>query len=226
MHPQYFFANKQEPSLPYYQTLEVLKFENVVEYKICSLAFKLYNNPLTVPAIFHNFLIPTTTVHSYNTRNSAKLIFYRPQVQVRTNIDKFTFKYSASVMWETVPLALKKAKTFNKLTIVIVYLYFCLVAAAVVVNYDDVLSFLSVFACCCSFGCLYVSFFPFAKLVLFRFLSWFSISLTCSIYIHVTFFCTQSQALQIFSTIFQLSSVSFLCLLKSRWWSTRKPLLL
>ena len=29
-------------------------------------------------------------------------------------IGKFTFKYSASVMWETVPLALKKAKTFNK----------------------------------------------------------------------------------------------------------------
>ena len=56
-------------------------------------------------------------------------------------------------------------------------------------------SFLSVFACCCyscccSFVCLYVPFFPFAKLVLFRFLSWFSISLTCSIYIHVTFFWT------------------------------------
>ena len=46
--------------------------------------------------------------------------------------------------------------------------------------------------CCCLFVCLYVcsffSFFPFAKLVRFRFLSWFSISLTCSIYIHVIFF--------------------------------------
>ena len=75
---------------------------------------KFYNNPSTVPAIFDNFLTPTTTVHSYNTRNSAKLNFYRPQV--RTNIGKFTFnyKYSASVMWEAVPLALKKANTFNK----------------------------------------------------------------------------------------------------------------
>ena len=108
----FFFANKQEPSLPYYQILEVLKFENVVKFKICSLAFKLYNNPSTVPAIFHNFLTPTTTVHSYNTRNSTKLNFYRPQV--RTNIGKFTFKYSASVMWEAVPLALKKANTINK----------------------------------------------------------------------------------------------------------------
>ena len=90
----------------------VLEFENVVKFKISSLAFKLCNNPSTVPAIFHNFLTLTTTVHSYNTRNSAKLNFYPPQV--RTNIGKFTFKYSASVMWEAIPLALKKANTFNK----------------------------------------------------------------------------------------------------------------
>ena len=32
-----------------------------------------------------------------------------------TNIGKFTFKYSASVIWETVPMALKKTKTFNRL---------------------------------------------------------------------------------------------------------------
>ena len=102
----YFFCKQTRAFLPYYQILEVLKFENVDKFKTCSLAFKLYNNPSTVPAIFHNFLTPTTTVHSYNTRNSTKLNFYRPQV--RTNIGKFTFKYSASVMWEAVPLALKK----------------------------------------------------------------------------------------------------------------------
>ena len=34
-----FFANKPEPSLPHYQILEVLKFENVVKFKICTLAF-------------------------------------------------------------------------------------------------------------------------------------------------------------------------------------------
>ena len=107
-----FFAKKEEPSLPYYQILEILKLENIVKFKICSLAFKLYNNPSTVPAIFRNFLTPTSTVHSYNTRNSAKLNFYRPQV--RTNIGKFTFKYSATVMWETVPLAIKKANTLKE----------------------------------------------------------------------------------------------------------------
>ena len=78
----------------------------------CGNHVKLYNNPSTVPAIFHNFLRPTTTVLSYNTRSSTELNFYRPQV--RSNVGKFTFKYSASVMWEIVPLALKKANTFNK----------------------------------------------------------------------------------------------------------------
>ena len=83
-----------------------------------------------------------------------------------------------------------------KITIIIVYLYFCLVAAAVVVNYDYVLFFsfcfcLLLLLLLLLFVCLFVcSFFPFAKLVLFRFLSWFS-SLTCPIYIHATsFFCT------------------------------------
>ena len=52
----------------------------------------------------------------------------------------------------------------------IVYLYFCLVAAAVVVDYDDVLFFSFCF-CLLLFVCLYVPFFPFAKLVLFKFLS-------------------------------------------------------
>ena len=50
-----------------------------------------------------------TCVVYTNTRNSANLNFYLPQV--RTNICKFTFKISASDMWEAVPLALKKAKT-------------------------------------------------------------------------------------------------------------------
>ena len=40
----------------------------------------------------------------------------------------------------------------------------------------------------CSF--FFFFFFPFAKLVLYRFLTWFSISLICLSYIHVIFFCT------------------------------------
>ena len=67
----------------------------------------------------------------------------------------------------------------------------------------SLLLLLPMMMCCCCFFfflflrvvvaavCLYVLFSPFAKLVLFRFRAWVSISLTCSIYIHVIFFfCT------------------------------------
>ena len=42
----------------------------------------------------------------------------------------------------------------------------------------------------CLFFCMFVFSSPFAKLVLYRFRAWFSISLTCLSYIHVIFFCT------------------------------------
>ena len=67
------------------------------------------------------------------------------------------------------------------------------VIAAVV---DDVSFFSFVFVCrcyccCCLFVCMFLLIFPpFAKLVLYRFLTWFSISLICLSYIHVIFFCT------------------------------------
>ena len=58
------------------------------------------------------------------------------------------------------------------------------VVAAVVAADDDVLFFSF-----CLFVCMFPFFSLFAKLVLFRFLAWFSISLTCLIYIHVISFC-------------------------------------
>ena len=92
----FFFFCKQTES-PLSHTSKSLK--NFVKFKIYSFAHKLTSNPSTVPAVLRNVLTPTTTVHSYNTRNSAQLNFYRPKV--RTNIlGKFTFKYSDSVMWK------------------------------------------------------------------------------------------------------------------------------
>ena len=61
------------------------------------------------------------------------------------------------------------------------FLFVLLVAVAVI---DVCLSV------CPLFLFLFCFVFPFTKLLLFRFLAWFSISLTCSIYIHVIFFCT------------------------------------
>ena len=105
------FANKKESASQYFQLLGILKFENIVKLKIGLLAHKLFMNPTTVPFVFNDFLLPVTNVHNYNTRNAARYNFYRPQI--RTNYGKFTFKYSASVLWESIPTCLKKISTTN-----------------------------------------------------------------------------------------------------------------
>ena len=67
-------------------------------------------NPTTVRSIFNDFLLPVTNVHNYNScTNAARCNFYRPQI--RTKYGKFTFKYSASVLWEGIPTFLKKIST-------------------------------------------------------------------------------------------------------------------
>ena len=106
-----FYASNRESASPYYQLLHILKFDNIVRFKICSLTYKLYYQPSKVPSIFHNLLTPVTAIHTYNTRNAANLNFYRPKI--RTNFGKFTFKYSATKLWEDIPLHLKQIASAN-----------------------------------------------------------------------------------------------------------------
>ena len=61
---------------------------------------------MSVPSLLHEFLLPVTNVHSYNTRHAARYNFYRPKI--RTNFGNFTFKYSALVLWESIALCLKQ----------------------------------------------------------------------------------------------------------------------
>ena len=74
--------------------------------------------------------------------------------------------------------------------------YISVFAVAAIVAANDVVVVVVVvaFACCCCCCCLLVCmffFFPFAKLVLFRFLAWFSsISNTINLYTCNFFFCT------------------------------------
>ena len=65
----------------------------------------------SIPSIFHDFLTPVSNIYSYNTRYATENNFYRPQI--RTNIGKFTLKYSASKIWESIPFNLKQLSTKN-----------------------------------------------------------------------------------------------------------------
>ena len=73
------------------------------------LCTQVFVNPSSIPSLFHNFLMPVKNIHNYNTRHAARCNFYRPKI--RTNFGKFTFKYSAPVLWENITVSLKKLPT-------------------------------------------------------------------------------------------------------------------
>jgi hypothetical protein len=53
--------------------------------------------------------MPVKNIHSYNTiqgMHAARCNFYLPKIRI--HFGKFTFKYSASVLWENIRVSLKK----------------------------------------------------------------------------------------------------------------------
>ena len=63
-----------------------IKFSNLVTFVIAT--YKFHNQLL--PSVFQSFFTKLNTVHSYNTRHSAKQSYYVPKA--RTNYGKFDFR--------------------------------------------------------------------------------------------------------------------------------------
>ena len=92
-----FFANHMESATTYYKLLGILNFDNIVKFKIATFAKKLSSDSSKFPYIFHDYLIPISDIHSYNTRLSARGNFYRPKV--RTTYGQSTIKFIISKLW-------------------------------------------------------------------------------------------------------------------------------
>ena len=101
-----FFASKIESATPYYTILKILKLENIFNFKISSFVHKINCAKIKPPAVFSNFALPISEVHSYSTRYSANKNLYRPAS--RTNYGLRRFKAMASKIWETIPLEFKR----------------------------------------------------------------------------------------------------------------------
>ena len=102
-----FFANHMESPNIYYKLLGILNFDCIVKFKIVLFAKKLSNDASKFPYLFHNYLIPISDIHNYNTRLSASDNFYRPNA--RTSYGQFTFKFTTSKLWTSVPTHLKQS---------------------------------------------------------------------------------------------------------------------
>jgi len=70
-------------------------------FKISELTHKIANKNAMLPKCFQELLQPVSSVHKYNTRYAAKSNFHVPKIG--TNYGKFTFRYSATRIWEQIP---------------------------------------------------------------------------------------------------------------------------
>ena len=101
-----FFAHSRENATPYYNLLDILKFDNIFKLKVALFAHKIINNPAGIPTIFSGTLPLVSDFHSHYTRFVSNLNFRRPLIHNNYGASAFTF--IASKIWETIPLHLKK----------------------------------------------------------------------------------------------------------------------
>ena len=90
---------------PYYNLLGILKLDNIFKLKMSTFAYKIKNIESSIPAVYIDSLTPASEINHYNTRFAAKQNFYSPKV--KTNYGIFTFKFTVSKIWESIPTKLK-----------------------------------------------------------------------------------------------------------------------
>ena len=100
-----FFARKRENATQYFKLLEILKLENIFNFKISSFVHKIVYVKTGIPAALTDLILPASEVHSYETRYASKRNLYRPAS--RTNYGLARFKVTASKTWEIVPTMIK-----------------------------------------------------------------------------------------------------------------------
>ena len=92
----YFFAYRQENLGPHCKLSEILKLENLVKLKIATFISQIRNKGNNIPHLFSELLLPQCPICP--TQDS----YYR--IHARTNYGKFSFKFFASRLWESIPM--------------------------------------------------------------------------------------------------------------------------
>ena len=98
------FSNFDQHSSPLFKALKIVKFPDLVTYLIAIYMYKFHNQLL--PGVFASFFTKVDTVHSYNTRHSAKLTYYLPKA--RTNYGKFSIWFQGPKIWNAIDDETKK----------------------------------------------------------------------------------------------------------------------
>ena len=101
----YFFAYRQDNLGPYLKLLGILKLENLEKLKIPTFISQIRNKGNNIPHSLSELLLPVSNIHSHSTRYATQDNYYR--MHARTNYGKFSFKFFASKLWDSIPMSLK-----------------------------------------------------------------------------------------------------------------------
>ena len=98
-----------ENALPLLNLLDVLTVNNV--YRLHILKFTHLWHKGLLPALFQNYFQYAKSIHGYNTRYASKQNLYKPKE--RTNTGKQAVAFSASALWDDIPVDLKNLNAFK-----------------------------------------------------------------------------------------------------------------
>ena len=92
---------------PIFSSLKTLKLADIHKLQTgCFMYNAMANN---LPPEFKNYFIKNTQIHSHFTRQSQQLHIYCPRTKVR----KFSINHFGSILWNSLPAALKTKPSIN-----------------------------------------------------------------------------------------------------------------
>ena len=102
-----FFAKPRENTDSLYKILEILTVRKLFKFKISCFVYKICYDQENLPEIFRNYLTKVSQVHTHNTRSASQNSLRCPKI--RTDYGKHSFSFSASKIWEHIPLHIKSS---------------------------------------------------------------------------------------------------------------------
>ena len=103
------FGEQTDSTLPLINLLELLTVNNV--YRLHALRFTHLWHKNFLPNVFYNFFKYAGSLHTYNTRYAASQNLSK--TRVRTNTEKQTISYMASIFWHNIPPYMKNLNVYQ-----------------------------------------------------------------------------------------------------------------
>ena len=103
------FSNYTEESRPLFKSIKIIDIYELNTY--LTRIFMYWYSHSNLPAYFINFFVQNESIHSHNTRRSAKKIHNEFK---RTNYAKFSLRCKGATVWNSLPVDIKNIDSFNR----------------------------------------------------------------------------------------------------------------